>query len=82
MPVSVLGYCTLRLGHVVFTMKYRTLRASFKMFKMLLFMFQNTSLLNSKKKLEADLVQIQSEVDDTVQEPETLRTRPKRPSLM
>merc|ERR1711915_393310 len=29
---------------------------------------QNTSLLNTKKKLEADLVQIQSEVDDTVQE--------------
>ncbi|XP_063071715.1 myosin heavy chain, fast skeletal muscle-like [Engraulis encrasicolus] len=29
---------------------------------------QNTSLLNSKKKLESDLVQVQSEVDDTAQE--------------
>lgn len=28
---------------------------------------QNTSLLNSRKKLEADLSQIQSEMDDSVQ---------------
>merc|ERR1719402_310782 len=29
---------------------------------------QNTSLLNTKKKLEADLIQVQGEVDDSVQE--------------
>ena len=29
---------------------------------------QNTSLMNTKKKLEADLVQVQGEVDDAVQE--------------
>ncbi|XP_073349873.1 myosin heavy chain, skeletal muscle, adult-like isoform X1 [Pagrus major] len=29
---------------------------------------QNTSLLNTKKKMEADLVQLQSEMEDTVQE--------------
>ncbi len=48
------------------------------MFKMLLFMFQNTSLLNSKKKLEADLVQIQSEVDDTVQEARNAEDKAKK----
>ncbi len=82
MPVSVLGCCTLRLGHVVFKVKLRKLRALFKMFILMLSILQNTSLLNSKKKLESDLVQIQSEVDDTYRKPETLRTRPKRPSLM
>ncbi len=29
---------------------------------------QNTSLLNTKKKIEADLTQLQSEMEDTVQE--------------
>lgn len=29
---------------------------------------QNTSLLNTKKKMESDLAQLQSEVEDTVQE--------------
>ncbi len=48
------------------------------MFKMFLFMFQNTSLLNSKKKLEADLVQIQSEVDDTVQEARNAEDKAKK----
>ena len=36
-------------------------------FKML-FDDQNTSLLNTKKKMEADLVRLQSEMEDTVQE--------------
>lgn len=30
--------------------------------------YQNTSLLNTKKKMESDLVQLQSEMEDTVQE--------------
>ncbi len=76
--VSVLGCCTLRLGHVVFKITFRKLRASFKMFKMLIFMLQNTSLLNTKKKLESDLVQIQSEVDDTVQEARNAEDKAKK----
>ncbi len=48
------------------------------MFKMLIFMLQNTSLLNTKKKLESDLVQIQSEVDDTVQEARNAEDKAKK----
>ncbi|XP_068458830.1 myosin heavy chain, fast skeletal muscle-like [Clinocottus analis] len=39
---------------------------------------QNTSLLNSKKKLEADLVQVQGEVDDTVQEARNAEEKAKK----
>ncbi|XP_072290994.1 myosin heavy chain, fast skeletal muscle-like [Eucyclogobius newberryi] len=39
---------------------------------------QNTSLLNTKKKLETDLVQIQSEVDDTVQEARNAEDKAKK----
>uniref|UniRef100_A0A665UUH5 Myosin motor domain-containing protein n=1 Tax=Echeneis naucrates TaxID=173247 RepID=A0A665UUH5_ECHNA len=39
---------------------------------------QNTSLLNTKKKLESDLVQIQSEVDDTVQEARNAEEKAKK----
>ncbi|XP_051963793.1 myosin heavy chain, fast skeletal muscle-like [Xyrauchen texanus] len=39
---------------------------------------QNTSLLNTKKKLESDLVQIQSEVDDTVQEARNAEDKAKK----
>ncbi|XP_060941190.1 myosin heavy chain, fast skeletal muscle-like isoform X2 [Limanda limanda] len=39
---------------------------------------QNTSLLNTKKKLEADLVQVQSEVDDTVQEARNAEDKAKK----
>ncbi|KAL1275111.1 hypothetical protein QQF64_027925 [Cirrhinus molitorella] len=39
---------------------------------------QNTSLLNTKKKLEADLVQIQSEVEDTVQEARNAEEKAKK----
>ncbi|TDG99514.1 hypothetical protein EPR50_G00194460 [Perca flavescens] len=39
---------------------------------------QNTSLLNSKKKLESDLVQVQSEVDDTVQEARNAEEKAKK----
>ncbi len=78
MPVSVLGCCTLRLGHVVFKVKLRKLRALFKMFILMLSILQNTSLLNSKKKLETDLVQIQSEVDDTVQEARNAEDKAKK----
>merc|ERR1712083_270299 len=39
---------------------------------------QNTSLLNTKKKLETDLVQIQSEVDDTVQEARNAEEKAKK----
>uniref|UniRef100_A0A8D0AJE4 Myosin heavy chain, fast skeletal muscle-like n=1 Tax=Sander lucioperca TaxID=283035 RepID=A0A8D0AJE4_SANLU len=39
---------------------------------------ENTSLLNSKKKLESDLVQVQSEVDDTVQEARNAEEKAKK----
>uniref|UniRef100_A0A3B4XMP2 Myosin tail domain-containing protein n=1 Tax=Seriola lalandi dorsalis TaxID=1841481 RepID=A0A3B4XMP2_SERLL len=39
---------------------------------------QNTSLMNTKKKLETDLVQIQSEVDDTVQEARNAEEKAKK----
>jgi len=39
---------------------------------------QNTSLLNTKKKLESDLVQIQSEVEDTVQEARNAEEKAKK----
>uniref|UniRef100_A0A673IG34 Myosin motor domain-containing protein n=1 Tax=Sinocyclocheilus rhinocerous TaxID=307959 RepID=A0A673IG34_9TELE len=39
---------------------------------------QNTSLLNTKKKLETDLVQIQSEVDGTVQEARNAEEKAKK----
>nr|XP_029492947.1 myosin heavy chain, fast skeletal muscle-like [Oncorhynchus nerka] len=39
---------------------------------------QNTSLLNSKKKLETDLVQVQGEVDDIVQEARNAEEKAKK----
>ncbi|KAJ3605540.1 hypothetical protein NHX12_027585 [Muraenolepis orangiensis] len=39
---------------------------------------QNTSLLNSKKKLETDLVQVQGEVDDIVQESRNAEEKAKK----
>ncbi|CAL8321058.1 unnamed protein product [Lota lota] len=39
---------------------------------------QNTSLLNTKKKLETDLVQVQGEVDDTVQEARNAEEKAKK----
>uniref|UniRef100_A0A8C5FQ64 Myosin heavy chain, fast skeletal muscle-like n=1 Tax=Gadus morhua TaxID=8049 RepID=A0A8C5FQ64_GADMO len=39
---------------------------------------QNTSLLNAKKKLETDLVQVQGEVDDTVQEARNAEEKAKK----
>ncbi|XP_056443797.1 myosin heavy chain, fast skeletal muscle-like [Gadus chalcogrammus] len=39
---------------------------------------QNTSLLNSKKKLETDLVQVQGEVDDSVQEARNAEEKAKK----
>ncbi|KAM3874219.1 myosin heavy chain, fast skeletal muscle-like [Diretmus argenteus] len=39
---------------------------------------QNTSLLNTKKKLESDLTQVQSEVEDTVQEARNAEDKAKK----
>ncbi|XP_073718183.1 myosin heavy chain, fast skeletal muscle-like [Misgurnus anguillicaudatus] len=39
---------------------------------------QNTSLINTKKKLEADLVQVQGEVDDSVQEARNAEEKAKK----
>uniref|UniRef100_A0A3Q3G1G9 Myosin motor domain-containing protein n=1 Tax=Labrus bergylta TaxID=56723 RepID=A0A3Q3G1G9_9LABR len=39
---------------------------------------QNTSLMNTKKKLESELVQVQSEVDDTVQEARNAEEKAKK----
>uniref|UniRef100_A0A3Q2Y1M6 Myosin heavy chain, fast skeletal muscle n=1 Tax=Hippocampus comes TaxID=109280 RepID=A0A3Q2Y1M6_HIPCM len=39
---------------------------------------QNTSLINTKKKLEADFVQVQSEVDDAVQEARNAEEKAKK----
>eukprot|EP00064_Thunnus_orientalis_P023114 superscaffoldBa00008431_g23343 len=43
-----------------------------------LFYIQHTSLLNTKKKLEAELVQVQGEVDDTVQESRNAEEKAKK----
>ena len=42
------------------------------------FQFKNTSLLNTKKKLEADFVQVQGEVDDIVQEARNAEDKAKK----
>ncbi|KAJ8360951.1 hypothetical protein SKAU_G00174760 [Synaphobranchus kaupii] len=39
---------------------------------------QNTSLINTKKKLEADLVQVQGEVDDSIQEARNAEDKAKK----
>ncbi|XP_048878856.1 myosin heavy chain, fast skeletal muscle [Brienomyrus brachyistius] len=39
---------------------------------------QNTSLINTKKKLEADLVQVQGEVDDVIQEARNAEEKAKK----
>ncbi|KAJ8254007.1 hypothetical protein COCON_G00206190 [Conger conger] len=39
---------------------------------------QNTSLINSKKKLESDLIQIQSEVEDSIQEARNAEEKAKK----
>ncbi|KAM8723547.1 myosin heavy chain, fast skeletal muscle-like isoform 1-T1 [Acanthopagrus schlegelii] len=39
---------------------------------------QNTSLMNTKKKLEADLIQVQGEVDDAVQESRNAEEKAKK----
>lgn len=39
---------------------------------------QNTSLINTKKKLEADLVQIQGEMEDVVQEARNAEEKAKK----
>ncbi|XP_069005009.1 myosin heavy chain, fast skeletal muscle-like [Embiotoca jacksoni] len=39
---------------------------------------QNTSLINTKKKLESDLIQVQGEVDDTVQEARNAEEKAKK----
>uniref|UniRef100_A0A3B4WBE6 Uncharacterized protein n=1 Tax=Seriola lalandi dorsalis TaxID=1841481 RepID=A0A3B4WBE6_SERLL len=39
---------------------------------------QNTSLLNTKKKMEADLVQVQGEVDDSIQEARNAEEKAKK----
>ncbi|KAL6457924.1 hypothetical protein MHYP_G00331540 [Metynnis hypsauchen] len=39
---------------------------------------QNTSLINTKKKLEADLVQIQGEIDDAIQEARNAEDKAKK----
>uniref|UniRef100_UPI0037E802FE myosin heavy chain, fast skeletal muscle-like n=1 Tax=Semicossyphus pulcher TaxID=241346 RepID=UPI0037E802FE len=39
---------------------------------------QNTSLINTKKKLESDLVQVQSEVDDSIQEARNAEEKAKK----
>lgn len=44
----------------------------------ILFKPQNTSLMNTKKKLEADFVQVQGEVDDSVQEARNAEEKAKK----
>ena len=43
-----------------------------------MFLIQNTSLINTKKKLEGDLVQVQGEVDDTIQEARNAEDKAKK----
>ena len=42
------------------------------------FQFKNTSLLNTKKKLEADVVQMQSEIEDSAQEARNAEEKAKK----
>lgn len=42
------------------------------------FHLQNTSLMNTKKKLETDLVQVQGEVEDSVQEARNAEEKAKK----
>ena len=46
--------------------------------KNIVFLLQNTSLLNTKKKLETDLVQVQGEVEDIVQEARNAEEKAKK----
>lgn len=39
---------------------------------------QNTSLINTKKKLETDIAQIQSEMEDTIQEARNAEEKAKK----
>lgn len=44
----------------------------------MLFNDQNTSLVNSKRKMEADLAQLQSEMEDTAQEARSADEKAKK----
>lgn len=44
----------------------------------MLFLQQNTSLINTKKKLESDISQIQSEMEDTIQEARNAEEKAKK----
>ena len=44
----------------------------------MLFLRQNTSLINTKKKLESDISQIQSEMEDTIQEARNAEEKAKK----
>lgn len=44
----------------------------------MLFNDQNTSLVNSKKKMEADLAQLQSEMEETAQEARSADEKAKK----
>uniref|UniRef100_A0A3P9C9J7 Myosin heavy chain, fast skeletal muscle-like n=1 Tax=Maylandia zebra TaxID=106582 RepID=A0A3P9C9J7_9CICH len=64
---------------VAMTLRYKRVRiTSLKLFSFI----QNTSLLNTKKKLEADLVQVQGEVDDAVQEARNAEEKAKKAAMM
>lgn len=47
-------------------------------FKFLSFFLQNTSLLNSKRKLDADVTQLQTELEEVVQEARNAEEKAKK----
>lgn len=42
------------------------------------FLLQNTNLINTKRKLEADLTQVQGEVEDSIQEARNAEEKAKK----
>ena len=62
----------------IFCVIYNTHSKSLVFAKSMCTPFQNTSLLNTKKKIEADLVQVQGEVDDIVQEARNAEEKAKK----
>lgn len=78
MPVNEWDSCMPRLAMPVQNRTFETkIHKSFIKYH-LPPLFQNTSLLHTKKKLEADISQLQSEVEDSAQESRNAEERAKK----
>lgn len=54
------------------------MQGSISCFSFFFFFLQNTSLLNTKKKLDADVTQLQAEVEDSIQEARNMEEKAKK----